>query len=257
MKDKTVAYSPSTVDEGVFLTKAAEQSEQYDDMLEFIKPLLDKTEELTVDERCLVSVTFKTLCDGKRSAWQVISNLEQNQKYESVKEPIGKYKKFVEDELKSLCKHAIEVIEEKLFNKTVTTEGKVFFLKIKGDYYRYMAEITTGPEFDDNADKALKTYLEAKKVSSEGLLDFLNPVRLGFLLNFSVFFFEIKKNPKEACQIAKAAVDEATSGFQMLEEEQYKDTTYIMQMLKENLIAWTSDVNEGDESPDKADASFA
>lgn len=253
-----MSIAPTSAEEGVFMAKLAEQAGRYEDMLEFVRPVIEKTEELTVDERCLVSVTFKSLSDEKRAAWHVVAGLEQDPKYESVKEAVGKYKRHIEEELKQVCKTAISAIDDSLMKRADTAESKVFFLKIKADYYRYVAEVCgAGPEFEDNATKALETYLTAKKIASDQSLDAINPVRLGLALNLSVFFYEIKKNPKEACQIAKSAFDEATSGLQVLEEDQYKDSTYIMQMIKDNLTSWTSDAAEPEDSPDKAEGSFA
>jgi hypothetical protein len=247
---------PSSVEEGVFLAKMAEEAEQYEDMASFIGPLLGKPEELTVDEKNLVSITFKTICDSKRTAWRAIAHFEQDPKCEPYKSKLQVYKKKVETELKSVCKRAIDTIDNSLYERAKSAETRVFFLKLKGDYFRYMAETLAGPEFEDASAKALENYLNAKKIASESL-DAINPARLGLALNLAVFFFEIKKNPKEACQLAKSAVDEAVLGLQTLEEGQYESTTAIMQLLRDNLTSWTVEIGENDESPDHEDQFFS
>lgn len=45
-----------------------------------------------------------------------------------------------------------------------------------------------------------------------------------------------------ACHLAKQAFDEAVSELNTLGEESYKDSTLIMQLLKDNLTLWTSDL---------------
>jgi 14-3-3 protein epsilon len=45
-----------------------------------------------------------------------------------------------------------------------------------------------------------------------------------------------------ACHLAKEAFDEAISGFNTLNEELYKDNTLIMQLLRDNLTLWTSNI---------------
>jgi len=249
---KTVNY-----EEAVFIAKLAQQTNQYTDCLEFIGPVIEKSEALTLDERCLVSLAFKGILDKIRTSWNSISDLENEPDYSSIKEKILLYKTLIENELKGICKKAIDMIDNYLTQKALieTAEGKVFFMKLKADFYRYMSEVCLGPELEENSNKALDAYLSAKKLASEGL-DPINPVRLGLALNFSVFFFEIRKNPKEACQIAKSAFDEATAGLQILEEDSYKDSTYIMQVIKDNLTAWTSDVSEPDEALSRKDSSF-
>lgn len=59
---------------------------------------------------------------------------------------------------------------------------------------------------------------------------------------------EILNSPDKACQIAKQAFDDAIAELDTLNEESYKDSTLIMQLLRDNLTLWTSDQAEGDEA---------
>jgi 14-3-3 protein epsilon len=234
----------NTVEEGVFLAKVAEQAERYEDMLIFLTPLIKKTDELSTEERNLVSVAYKNLSGNKRTAWRALTAIQENPKYEKYHEKTKAYKVKIEEELKKICKDAIKTIDT-VYNNAKSAEAKVFYLKMKADYYRYSGEVCTGKELEEVSQKAFENYENAKKVAET--LPATDPVRIGLALNFSVFLYEIRKQPKEACAMAKKAFDEAISGLQDLEEDKYKDSTAIMQLLKDNLTLWTSELEEGEE----------
>jgi len=79
-----------------------------------------------------------------------------------------------------------------------------------------------------------------------------HPIRLGLALNFSVFYYEILNSPDRACHLAKQAFDDAIAELDSLSEESYRDSTLIMQLLRDNLTLWTSsDSNEVDEPAPK------
>lgn len=116
----------------------------------------------------------------------------------------------------------------------------------KGDYYRYLAEFATGSARDEAAENSRKAYDEASKEAQgrDGLQP-THPIRLGLALNFSVFYYEIENKPNEACKLAKQAFDDAIADLDTLNEDSYKDSTLIMQLLRDNLTLWTSDQNKG------------
>ncbi len=112
----------------------------------------------------------------------------------------------------------------------------------KGDYYRYLAEFETeDQERKDVGDKSLKAYQEASDIAKEKLAS-THPIRLGLALNFSVFHYEIMSSPEKACKLAKSAFDDAIAELDNLTEESYKDSTLIMQLLRDNLTLWTADM---------------
>eukprot|EP00494_Astrolonche_serrata_P024204 UN24462 len=117
---------------------------------------------------------------------------------------------------------------------------------MKGDYYRYLAEIFTKKDNKKYPECARKSYDRAMKVA-EKKLDVTNPTRLGLALNFSVCYYEILENRSEACVLAKRAFDDAISKLDMLNDNNYKDSTLIMQLLRDNLTLWTSDENKEEE----------
>lgn len=109
-----------------------------------------------------------------------------------------------------------------------------------GDYHRYLAEFATGDKRSESSQKSLTAYKSATDVASVELPS-THPIRLGLALNFSVFYYEIMNEPENACHLAKTAFDDAIAELDTLSEESYKDSTLIMQLLRDNLTLWTSD----------------
>lgn len=65
-------------------------------------------------------------------------------------------------------------------------------MKMKGDYFRYIAEFSSGSNRETAAQDSQTAYNAAYEESKERLPS-THPVRLGLALNFSVFYFEILK----------------------------------------------------------------
>ena len=115
---------------------------------------------------------------------------------------------------------------------------------MKGDYLRYLAEFLENDKRKQVADQALEAYEQA--TASASSLSPTLPIRLGLALNFSVFYYEIMGAANQACQLAKKAFDDALIEIDSLSEDSYKDSTLIMQLLRDNLTLWSNEVQEGE-----------
>jgi len=239
--------------ENVSRAKLAEQAERYDDMAEFMKKVTETGIELTNEERNLLSVAYKNVVGARRSSWRVISSIESKTDNEkSSHKMCAEFREKVEKELKDICGDVLRLLDDYLIAKSSQSESKVFYLKMKGDYYRYLAEVAAG---DDRA-KIMSNSQDAYRAAfdiAEAEMPPTHPIRLGLALNFSVFHYEILNNPEEACTLAKTAFDLAIAELDTLSEESYKDSTLIMQLLRDNLTLWTSDTAADDDDAE-ADA---
>merc|ERR1712083_210936 len=224
-----------------------------------------KGEGMTVDERNLLSVAYKNVIGARRASWRTLNAESQDEKNSQL---IENYKNQVEEELKTICNDVITLLKDKLIDEakvekskandttsTTETDGKasdpegeaqVFYLKMAGDYYRYLAEAVT----QDKPEKQSAEYYKMAFELSEKVLEPTHPIRLGLALNYSVCFYEILKDKKKACQLAKDAFDEAISKLDKLEEADYKDSTLIMQLLRDNLTLWTSTDEDDNQEED-------
>ncbi|KAG8494523.1 hypothetical protein CXB51_012191 [Gossypium anomalum] len=254
----------------VYIAKLAEQAERFDDMVTSMKKLAELDVELTVEERNLLSVGYKNVIGARRASWRILSSIEQKEESKGNEQNVKKiktYRQKVESELSNICKDIMGVINEHLIPSCSGGESTVFYYKMKGDYYRYLAEFKMGDERKEAADQSMKAY-QAKRsegtievgkcfsstTTAEAELPPTHPIRLGLALNFSVFYYEIMNSPERACHLAKQAFDEAISELDTLSEESYKDSTLIMQLLRDNLTLWTSDIPEDGEEAAKLGA---
>ena len=228
----------------VYKAKLAEQAERFDEMVADMKEVAKQPQELTVEERNLLSVAYKNVIGSRRASWRVVTSIEQKGDADKL-EIIKNYKSKIEEELVDICNEILGIIEDSLIPNSTSEEAKVFYYKMKGDYHRYLSEFQTGDVRKASAGSALDAYTAASGIASSDLPP-THPIRLGLALNFSVFYYEILNSPDKACQIAKTAFDDAIAELDTLNEESYKDSTLIMQLLRDNLTLWTSDTNEGD-----------
>ncbi|RYR50628.1 hypothetical protein Ahy_A07g037257 isoform A [Arachis hypogaea] len=279
----------------VYIAKLAEQAERYDEMVEAMKKVAKLDVELSVEERNLFSVGYKNVVGSRRASWRILSKIEQKEESrgnEVNAKRIREYMHKVELELSKICSDIMIVLDEHLIPSTNVAESTVFYYKMKGDYYRYLAEFKDGDEKKEVADQSLKAYelvdifqtevglhmiqkaicslrksssdytdgmsklplfgrqirfndyLQAAATTAESELPPTHPIRLGLILNFSVFYYEIMNSPERACHLAKQAFDDAVSELDSLNEDSYKDSTLIMQLLRDNLTLWTSDIPE-------------
>jgi 14-3-3 protein epsilon len=236
-----------TYAESIYLARVAEQCERFEDMIDFLDCLGTKSEDLTTEERNLISVAFKNSVGLRRTAWRAVSSIAAKPKYTDYAEACKKYMGRIEDELEGFCTRINKVIDDKYLGNCANAESKVFFHKMKADYYRYLSEVVSGDKLKSVTELALKAYEGANSESNN--LSTAHPIKLGLALNFSVFYYEAMSNHKKACELAKAAFDEAINHLDSLDEDQYKDAATIMQLLRDNLTLWTAEEedNKGDD----------
>jgi len=207
-------------------------------MVENMKAVASADQELSVEERNLLSVAYKNVIGARRASWRIVTSIEQKEESkgnEAQVSLIKSYRQKIESELANICEDILAVLDQHLIPSAQSGESKVFYHKMKGDYYRYLAEFATGDKRQGCADKSLEAYQAATEVAATDLAP-THPIRLGLALNFSVFYYEILNAPDKACQMAKTSFDEAIAELDTLSEESYKDSTLIMQLLRDNLV---------------------
>ncbi len=154
-------------EENVYMAKLAEQAERYEEMVEAMEKVAKTVdvEELTVEERNLLSVAYKNVIGARRASWRIISSIEQKEESKGNEEHVAAirdYRAKVEQELSTICDGILNLLDSHLIPTSSTGESKVFYLKMKGDYHRYLAEFKTGAERKEAAESTLLAYKSAQ-----------------------------------------------------------------------------------------------
>merc|ERR1712038_1243781 len=200
-------------------------AERYDEMADYMEAVGKLPNELSVEERNLLSVAYKNAVGSRRAAWRIIMSVEQKEKTKGNDEQAkfaNEYCKKVEGELQKICDTILGLLDNNLIPKASNGESKVFYQKMKADYYRYIAEFSSGDAKSKAAENARLAYQEASNVAEKVLA-----------------------NPDEACKMARTAFEDAIAELDNVAEDSYKDSTLIMQLLRDNLTLWTSDQEGG------------
>ncbi|CAF4103737.1 unnamed protein product [Adineta steineri] len=224
-------------DEQVQLAKLAEQAERYTDMVIAMKNVVKFNDELTTEERNLLLIAYKHTVSACRLSWRIISIIEQKGSgSECQREMAKEYREKIENELKDICQELFMLLDKYLIPKATAAESKIVYLKMKGDYYRYLTEVTTGSERQKFAGESGYAYKNAFDMA-KNQMSLTHPIRLD-----------------AACRIAIQALDEVLTRSDSLEDDSYRDSIIIMQSLRDHLIAWTdnaSDVNDANQSKEQ------
>ena len=234
-----------TREECVFLSRLNEKAEKYSEMFKYINKYVELDPKLSKEERNILCSGYKYIISDKRNSLRILNNIEKRNTYQLAY--IKEIRENIEKEIYQILLDIEKMLDKYLIPNAIDIENKVFYLKLKADFMRYKCEISYGKELDDIISKTEKIYKEATDIANKELM-ISNSTRLGLALNYSVFFYDIKKMKEEAINIAKNAFDDAMKILDNLEISKAKDTLLIIQMLKENLIFWCNEINNEFES---------
>lgn len=227
-------------EKSILLARVAERAERYDEMADYMKERVNKGGALNNEERDMFSAAFKGSLNGRRMAVRTAKMREDQE------QAVGNatnanlasgYRSKVEAELQKVCEDVINLLKSRLVLTADSAEAKVFYLKMQGDYYRYMSEFTSGDHRSRATEEARQAYTAAV-AEAEANLPTTHPVRLGLALNFAVFQHEVLGDTANAIAGAKKALQDASTDAAQMPEESQRDAMITMQLLGDNLALW-------------------
>ena len=133
----------SNREKSLYFARLVEQAERYDEMADCMKEVAHFPQELSVSERCLLSVAYKNAVGRRRAERRIITSYARNtSRYGNEEEAkyAREYCQKVETELDTICGAILELLNGNLLSKVSSDESKVFYHKMKADYSGYIAE---------------------------------------------------------------------------------------------------------------------
>ena len=256
MEDDNQIESTYSRKEMVYLTKLYSKTKSFEEAIFFASQFVEKNPKLTKDERNIFANAFKNIITKRRSSWRILSKIEanetQNHKIVSVKE----IKTRVEEEISEIVSLMINLIDEYLLKDIEDYENAVFYYKLKADYFRYIAEISKGRDKEEALKETEDNYQQAYVIAEEKL-PLTNETRLGVILNYSVFLWEIKNSKQEAAVLAQNGFNQVYELLQEMEMNKAKESIILVQLLRENLMSWSKEIELGEvqeeENPNQED----
>lgn len=194
----------------IFMARIAEKAERYNEMKEYMHTVASTPDpetgkvDLTHEERNLLSIAYKNVVNNKRVSWRILSqHIQKESKKETSHflQDIMAFMTNVEKELIEVCTEILDLLGNFLIPGAKDGAQKVFYWKLKGDYYRYVCEFEKDEKQEEMKKLAREAYQTAMEIGKAEQIDSTNSIMLGLALNFSVFYYEIENDAQKVSVI--------------------------------------------------------
>ncbi|MFC9437706.1 14-3-3 family protein [Nocardia sp. NPDC057030] len=230
--------------EMLFRAQLSAIAERYDDMAKEV----DHAVRWAYAEKVPLEASLRSLffdaahrrIGARRIGWRRLG--AEKYKYSSAAEEllaiVVEKADLIAGEIVSLCAETVEMIDTYVSSiaENRSAESEAFFLRMKADCWRYTAEVLTGQDRETASANASGCYADAAEAAQT--LAATHPFKLGVALNSAVFRYDTLGDSVQATQIATTAFDAAVAAMDSMSEEHYRDSTLIMQLLRDNIALW-------------------
>lgn len=219
------------------LSEIANRPEKTFNLMETL--VKNKKEDLNTEERQLFATSYKHIISSIRASCNKINEIYNTEKKKESKnlKLVQTLKDNLEQELKEACLRMLDLLDKHLITKASSPDSKVLYLKLKGDYSRYLAMFF--PNNQEYSKNALIAYKQATEKAES--LSCVNPIKIDLALSYSVFYYDVLKNTEEAINIASETLNEGINSLEKILDSDMKEATTSLQMLKDNIDNWTKE----------------
>jgi 14-3-3 protein epsilon len=230
----------------LFLAQVLNLTDRYEEMVDAMKKVIALDAVLNCDERNLLSVAYKNITGSRRNALRIVTAIiehEEGRGNQQRVEHLITYKSTLLSELEKYYGELIVLIDTSLLPAAKYGEDRVFYEKLKADYYRYLCEWTVDPKKTEYAKQAKQLYEHALEIA-KGQLYPVRGTSLGLILNYSVFLYEITGQRQEAIQLAEKTYNEFRTRVDESSDDN-REGRLILGIMRDNVALWTQDTDSG------------
>lgn len=221
------------------LVEILDPTNRHDDMIKAMKRIIELNPVLSLEERNLLSISYKNVTDVRRNSIHYINQFLKNEtaQYPNTIPYLQNSRNDIVNELKGYCNDLLTLVDEKLLPPCPDEKSRVFYIKLKADYCRYLCEALEGEEKDATAKKAQEYYNEAIEIVKKEYPRY-SPSYLGIFLNYSVFLYETLHQTEEAIKTAQEISEVNIGELEQNSEAAYNESRTIINLNQENINAW-------------------
>ena len=168
----------------LYQAKLSSNSNRHHKTITLMETLIkNKNEDLTLEERNIFAVSNKHVIAGSRASLSKINDIleehKENQGDENSLKLITSLKDKLENELIEGCNRMINLLDKYLIKNASSSDSKVFFYKLMGDYYRYLSIFFKDKDYSQSS---LIAYKKATQYADS--LSCLNPIKIDLVLSY-------------------------------------------------------------------------
>ena len=119
------------------MAQVMQHSERYEDMFGFVKQLIShKQTDFTLDERELLSQSFKKVVQRDRDAIKLVRDVASSDRFSNFHSVLFTFKRRLHENIVDRCQEISSLCQEDCLKLAENSESRVFFYKLIGDYNR-------------------------------------------------------------------------------------------------------------------------
>lgn len=238
------------IDNNLYLARISNLSGLPEETIKYLEEIIKlKKGNITEEERNLLFSSLKALINSRRGSWNTVNALESKEikNQSSLLSKVSELKLNLSEEIKTYINKGLELIDNYLLRVANNDELRVMYFKTKADYIRYIIELT--PKEKEEEINTLKTKADENYKLGLNLcsnLNNLNTTKIGLILNYTVFLYQIIKDCRNAYIIANNAYQ---TTLKSINDDKYdltllKDLNKLMNLLKDNISKWSETLEQ-------------